>query len=139
MGGATSGLVVVSAVMVMVMTYSSDAFKDDETIYKWSPLWFNRYYSRGHNLYKRVRDEDQDPSWSPDSFLGYPDYVYNKRTSVDGSAGRCMKENAPCSYVARYSGELVRLRCCGALQCVDDGLMHTCTNVQSLLDADYEE
>ncbi|XP_047737700.1 uncharacterized protein LOC108679724 isoform X4 [Hyalella azteca] len=113
MGGATSGLVVVSAVMVMVMTYSSDAFKDDETIYKWSPLWFNRYYSRGHNLYKR--------------------------TSVDGSAGRCMKENAPCSYVARYSGELVRLRCCGALQCVDDGLMHTCTNVQSLLDADYEE
>lgn len=48
-------LVMVGLVVVMVTIDLTAAFNDDAPIYKWSPLWFNRYYGRGHNLYKRVR------------------------------------------------------------------------------------
>ncbi|KAF2363104.1 hypothetical protein FHG87_006137 [Trinorchestia longiramus] len=122
--------------MVVLMLSTAAAFKDDEPIYKWSPLWFNRFYGRGRNLYKRIREEDPDLRWNYDSFFGYPDYFFNKRST---SEGKCMKENAPCSYVTRNSNKVVMLRCCGALRCLHTGLMHVCTNLQSLLEVEYEE
>jgi len=42
-----------AVLFLVVMLVCCSAFNDDRPIYKWSPLWFNRYF-RDSQMYKRV-------------------------------------------------------------------------------------
>ncbi|XP_068216234.1 uncharacterized protein [Palaemon carinicauda] len=109
------------ALVVLVAGLSVEAFNQDRTIYKWSPLWFNNYYRRG-NLYKRFRDEPIQ-KWSPNYFDNSFAYYYDKR---DGSV--CGRENSLCASESKLTGEILTVRCCGVLQCLPTGQAHTCTD-----------
>ncbi|KAG7172507.1 hypothetical protein Hamer_G022713 [Homarus americanus] len=44
----------------------------------------------------------------------------------------CGRENSLCMFASSVTGEVMSVRCCGALQCLSTGSSHTCVEPKSL-------
>nr|AGM32061.1 hypothetical protein [Coptotermes formosanus] len=59
--------------LLVILTACCSAYNDDRPIYKWSPLWFSRYF-RNAQLYKRgppIQQEAQDECVPENQRCGY--------------------------------------------------------------------
>ncbi|KAK4306474.1 hypothetical protein Pmani_021700, partial [Petrolisthes manimaculis] len=71
--------------------------------------------------------------WSPSYFESFSLPYDQKR---DHKA--CGRENSVCAHVISASGVLVRVRCCGGLQCLPTGSSFTCTDPNTYIDDEMD-
>ncbi|XP_069683619.1 uncharacterized protein [Periplaneta americana] len=79
--------------LLVVLMVGCSAYNDDRPIYKWSPLWFSRYF-RNAQLYKR----------GPPVDLG----------ELQEAQDECIPENQRCGYWG------LEVPCCNLAHCVMD-------------------